>query len=239
MDVERGAAHKRWIRIGVGAAVVALIVGGSVWLGRSFENEQALVAVLRGLGEVPPVAYVGIYSGLALVGMPMSVMIGSAGLILGVIGIPVVLVGATVGASLAFLVSRLLLREMMARWIQERPRLRSLERALSADAFRLTLFIRSSPAMPFGLFNYAAGALPVSFASYVLATFLGLAPRAILGVLLGAGLRSLLESGGLRALGPWEITALALGVLATVVVTVLLGKIARRALKEEVHPTDP
>jgi uncharacterized membrane protein YdjX (TVP38/TMEM64 family) len=90
--------------------------------------------------------------------------------------------------------------------------------------------LRLSPLVPFNLLNYALGLSPVRLRDYVLASWLGMMPGTLLYVYLGT-------LAGELGTGPRERTVfewifLGLGLLATLAVTLLSARIARRALAQ-------
>lgn len=97
----------------------------------------------------------------------------------------------------------------------------------------LIALLRLSPLMPFGVTNLLLAALRVAGPTFLVATLLGATPRAIAVALLGAGLSEL----DWQAKGSAWWTAFA--VVATVVVLVVIGRTARRALRDELAAGPP
>lgn len=210
------------------AIITALVLAGLVaaWLLLPVQAYiAAATAEVAALGPWGPIAYAVAYA-LALVvlvpGGPLSI---GAGLVFGAWGVPVVLVGATGGAGLAFLVSRHLLRERVRRMIARRPALAAVDRAVGEEGWRIVGLLRLSPLVPFNLQNYFFGVTPIAFWPYLLATFAGIAPGAVLYVYLGIIGR---ESGG--DAGPLKWAFVAAGLVATAVVAILVGRKARAVL---------
>ena len=185
---------------------------------------QALTGWIEGLGAWGVLIYCVAYAGALVVLLPATPFTVGAGLIYGLWGFPVALLSATLGASLAFLVSRHLVRGRVARLIASRPSLRAIDRAVGEEGWRVVALLRLSP-VPFNLQNYACGASSVGFWPYVAATSLGITPGCLLYVYLGVAGRA--ASG--RA-GPVRWALLGLGLAATVAVTLLVGRRARAAL---------
>jgi uncharacterized membrane protein YdjX (TVP38/TMEM64 family) len=89
---------------------------------------------------------------------------------------------------------------------------------------------------PFVLLNYAFGLTKVSFWKYALASWIGMLPGTVMYVYFGAGLRSLadvatgdVETGVASKIFFW------FGMAATIVVTVFVTRVARKALKDAVR----
>lgn len=103
------------------------------------------------------------------------------------------LTGATIGASLAFLISRYL----GADWVSRRagPRMKRLDDGVSAEGWRFVAFVRLVPVFPFNLLNYALGLTRIPFVAYVLATWVFMLPGAIAYTWLGYAGREALAGG--------------------------------------------
>jgi uncharacterized membrane protein YdjX (TVP38/TMEM64 family) len=101
-----------------------------------------------------------------------------AGIIIGTVS---VFVGASIGATIAFLISRTLLRETIVRWSQKSIKFQAIDRVLAQRGFSFTFLLRLSPVIPFNAFNYFMGISSVSLKDYVLANF-GLLPVRVPGV---------------------------------------------------------
>ncbi len=227
----RPRAGLPWPAVLAGAVLAGLV---AAWVLLPLQSwVQAFVAAVGRLGAWGPVAYTAAYA-LALVvlapGGPLSI---GAGLAFGLVGLPVVLVGATTGASLAFLVSRHLLRARVRGLIERRPVLSAVDRAVADEGWRVVGLLRLSPLVPFNLQNYFFGVTRVGFWPYTAATAAGITPGAALYVYLGM----LGRTAGQDA-GPLRWALLGAGLLATLAVAAVIGRKARRALLEQVAVTD-
>ena len=188
---------------------------------------QAFGAWIAGLGAWGVLIYGMAYAAALVALVPAAPFTIGAGLIYGFWGFPLALLSATVGASLAFLVSRHLVRGRVAGMIANRPALRAIDRAVADEGWRVVGLLRLSPLVPFNLQNYALGATNVGFWPYVAATGVGIAPGCLLYVYLGMiGKSSLGGSGG----GALKWAFVALGLAATIAVTLLVGRKARAVL---------
>ena len=216
-----------WVFVAVVAALLtaSLILPVREWLGAGIEMARSwgtwgLVALAAAF--VPACL-------LFLPGTPLSLAIGFLyGLVPGVIAVSL---GSTVGASAAFWAGRTFARGWVAERVQASPRFATLDQAVGERGFVIVLLTRLSPAFPFNLLNYAYGLTRVRFRDYLLASWLGMLPGTVMYVYVGTTLASLGELWtGQRTRTPAEWTLLAVGLLATVAVTVILTAIARRAL---------
>ena len=161
---------------------------------------------------------------------PASALSIVAGLVFGVRGIPLVLAAATVGASAAFLIGRYGAQERVQAMLNGRPRFAAIDRAVGDAGWKVVLLLRLSPLVPFSLQNYFFGITRIPFRHYVLATFVGIAPGTAVLVWLGIVGRAAATDGTEVGLLRW--TLFGLGLLATVGVTVLIGRRTRTKLRE-------
>lgn len=160
---------------------------------------------------------------------PLSVM---AGLVYGFWGIPIVVVSATLGASAAFFLARYGLRKRVASWVQQRPKLQAVDRAIEQQGAKIVILLRLSPAVPFNLQNYVFGVTKIRSASYIVATFFGIIPGTGLYVYLGT--LGQVAATGQELDGP-RLALLAVGLVATVAAVVLIARKAKQALTEAGH----
>jgi uncharacterized membrane protein YdjX (TVP38/TMEM64 family) len=86
---------------------------------------------------------------------------------------------------------------------------------------------RLSPVFPFALLNYAFGLTRVSLRDYVLASWIGMMPGTVLYVYLGSIARAGAKASE-RSPAQWILYAA--GLVATAAVTVVITRLARRAL---------
>ena len=166
--------------------------------------------------------------------MPGSLLTLAAGAIFGLLeGTFYVFIAATLGACGAFLVARHAARPAIERRLEGNTRFAAIDRAVANQGRRIVFLLRLSPAFPFTLLNYALGLTRVRFADYAVAS-IGMLPGTLLYVYYGklAGEVAALASGAAVERGPEYYAVLVLGLVATVAVTAVVTRLARRALKE-------
>ena len=171
-----------------------------------------------------------------MIGAPGSVLTLAAGAIFGVVGgTAFAFTGATVGAAGAFLVARYVARGAVEKRVNADPRFAAIDRAVAMQGRRLVFLLRLSPVFPFNLLNYALGLTRVSLGDYLIAS-IGMLPATLLYVYYGKVLGDVAAAAGGAA--PERDAAyyvlVALGLAATLAVTVIITRIARRALSEVV-----
>jgi uncharacterized membrane protein YdjX (TVP38/TMEM64 family) len=143
----------------------------------------------------------------------------------------IVSLGSTAGAAAAFIVARTVGHDWVARRMTGRPALEAIGRAVESEAFKVVLLTRLSPLFPFNLLNYAFGLSSIPFKTYVLASWIGMLPGTLMYTYLGSAAQNVtaLLSGELRRT-PGQQAMFALGLIATVAVTTIVTRTARRAL---------
>ena len=219
----------------MGAALVVAAVAGAVLLGgRAAALAPRFAAWVEGLGVWAPVAFVIGYAVATVAFVPGSLLTLAAGALFGLVrGTIVVLAGATLGASAAFLIARHLARDAVARRLAGDARFAAIDRAIGAEGRRIVLLLRLSPAFPFNLLNYALGLTRVRFADFLIAS-VGMLPGTLVYVYSGKVVGDVTRlAGGARAeRGAGYYAVLVVGLAATVVATALVTRTARRALED-------
>lgn len=191
---------------------------------------RAAVEHIAGLGVWGPVLFAPLYVAATVLFLPGWVLTLGAGAAFGLLkGIPIVSVSATLGATAAFLVGRYAARDWVAAKIAGYPQFRAVDEAVAREGWKIVGLMRLSPVFPFNLLNYAFGITRVSLRDFVLASWAGMLPGTVMYVYLGtlAGTLAGTERAG-RTPAEWALYAI--GLLATLTVTLYVTRIARRAL---------
>ena len=217
-------------RLLFGIVAIIALVGGGRQLGGSL---QQFAGWVDGLGWWGPLVYMAGYIGATVAFVPGSVLTLFAGAIFGLVnGTLYVFIAATIGATLAFLVARYVAREAIENRIQDNERFATIDRAIGREGFKIVLLLRLSPIFPFNLLNYALGLTGVRFTDYVFAS-IGMLPGTVLYIYSGKVASDVATLAGGESVGGAAYYAIvALGFVATVVVTILVTRTARRALRE-------
>ena len=218
------------LKFGLGLAALAAFI----WLGRSIgAYVPAFAARVAALGVWGPVVFILGYIIATVAFIPGSLLTLAAGAIFGLVwGTVYVFIGATVGATAAFLVSRYVARSAIERRVAGNARFASIDRAIGSQGRKIVLLLRLSPVFPFNLLNYSLGLTRVKLLDYVAAS-VGMIPGTLLYVYYGklAGDVAALASGVAPQRGNEYYVVLGLGLLATVAVTTVVTRLARNALK--------
>lgn len=140
------------------------------------ENRNSLLAFTDANFVAAVAIYLGAYAMVAGLSLPGAVILTLAGGFLFGAGLATVLVniGATTGATVAFLTARYLLRNTVEQKFEKW--LRPFQEGFAKNAFSYLLTLRLIPLFPFFVVNLVSGLTRVSVGTYVAATALGIIP---------------------------------------------------------------
>ncbi|BAY99126.1 hypothetical protein NIES37_31050 [Tolypothrix tenuis PCC 7101] len=200
---------------------------------------HTLIASVNNLGYFGPIAFIAIYNLATLLFIPGSILTLKGGCLFGVFwGSIYVLIAATIGATLAFLIGRYLSRDWVVQQLEKHPKFKAIDLAVAQAGWKIVLLTRLSPIFPFNLLNYAFGVTQVSLKDYILGS-LGIIPGTVMYVYIGSLATNLTmlntnnhPQNSQAQIGEWVIQIL--GLIATVAVTVYITKVAQKALKQTV-----
>lgn len=154
---------------------------------------EGLRALISGFGLWGPLAYIFIYSvapALLFPGTPLTV---AGGIIFGpVAGSIYTAIGATIGASVSFLIARYMARGLVVKLLKE-SNWKSLDEKVEKHGWKIVAFTRLIPLFPFNFLNYAFGLTNIKFSHYVITTFIFMLPAIIAFVVFSSSLLDLLR----------------------------------------------
>ena len=178
----------------------------------------AVAQVLVAVSGILPASMLGVAAGV-LYGLPAGFLVSGA--------------STLAGAVLAFALSRSVLRPAVRRVLARRPRLRELDGMVAKDGWRMACLLRVSPVMPFAATSYALGLSSIGLRDYVVGTLAAMPALfgyVLLGTLAGSGIT---VWSSRSPLGGWM---LALGVVATLVLTLRVGQLVARVVRPAAAP---
>ena len=130
--------------------------------------------------------------GSSVVMLPVMPLMMGAGFSLGVVpGQIAVSLGCTIGAQLAFVVGRTLLRDWVEEIVLPRvPQLLSLNGVIAqkSTSLKVCLLIRMCPILPFAMLNYSLGVTALGWKPHLIGTWIGMFPEQLMLVFLGSSL---------------------------------------------------
>src|SRR5437588_57116 len=145
------------------------------------------------------------------------------------------LIAAAVAGTIVLAVNEPLREALGEKRLAGNPRFAALDQAVAAGGFKIVLLTRLSPLFPFTFLNYALGLTKVRFRDYVLASWIGMLPGTVMYVYLGSTVTELADvvAGHVEG-GAARRVLFFVGLAATVVVTVYVTRLARRALRQAI-----
>lgn len=206
-------------------AIAALLIGGIALavIYRAQLSAAALEQWVGTLGTAGPIAFMGIYALGTVLFLPGSVLTLAGGALFGPVwGTFYNLTGATLGATLAFLIARYL----AADWAERHSggRLGQLKRGVEEEGWRFVAFVRLVPLFPFNALNYALGLTRIRLWHYVLTSYICMLPGALAYTYLGyAGREAVAGGHGLIQKGLLALALLALAMFLPRLVKRLRG----------------
>jgi len=193
------SAVRRWLPLAV-LAVAALAAWH--WDLRRYINFNALLThrefvlgKVAELGVLAPLAFVAIYTAVAALSIPVAALLSMlGGFLFGtILGALYSLLGATLGATIVFLLARTAYGDVLQR--RAGPALKKIEAGLREDAVSYLLVLRLVPLFPFWLVNLVAALFGMSLRAYVVCSFFGMMPGALVYASIGGGLGEFLDRG--------------------------------------------
>jgi uncharacterized membrane protein YdjX (TVP38/TMEM64 family) len=212
--------------------LAALLVGVAIgWFALPLRTWiEAFAAWIAALGMRGILLFVLIYVVAVVLLAPAEFLSIAAGFLFGAWGFPIVVVAATIGAALAFLVSRYAVRTRLRRFLQERPRFAAIDRAVAEEGWKIVALLRLNPLVPFNLQNYFFGATDIGFWRHAVATFFGIMPGTAFFVYLGTLGREAGSAGPGEGATRWVF--LGAGLVLTAIVLFLIIRRANAKLTQ-------
>jgi uncharacterized membrane protein YdjX (TVP38/TMEM64 family) len=173
--------HFTWL----GLLVLLIGVGVAWYFLPTKDFVHSFSASIREHGTWGAVAFAIVYVVVVVALAPAEIMSIAAGFIFGPFGFPLVVISATIGATLAFLISRYLVRERVKALVGRRPVLRAIDRTVGEEGWKIVLLLRLNPLVPFNLQNYFFGGTDIGLVPYAVSTFFGIMPGSAMYVYLG------------------------------------------------------
>lgn len=200
--------------------ILAIVFGAGEKLG-------ALREWIESLGALGPAVFVGFYVLGVVAGIPGSALTVAAGGLFGsLLGVILVSLASTIGASFSFLIARYFARDAVAGWLSKREKFKKLDGMTEEHGAMIVAILRLIPIFPFNLLNYGFGLTKIPFWTYVFWSWLCMLPGTVLYVV---GVDAVIQLIIQRKV-PWIL----LGVVASVgVLLVVLVKFARSKIKEK------
>jgi uncharacterized membrane protein YdjX (TVP38/TMEM64 family) len=192
-----------------------------------------LVTRFDEFGRWAPLLFVLAYVVGSVAFVPGTLLTLAAGAVFGVSrGVPLVFTGAVLGSCAAFGVARGVARRPVERWLAHDRRAAAIARALRGQGFKIIVLMHLSPVIPYNVLNYVCGASTIRFRDFLLGT-IGMLPLIVVYTYYGKVVGDVAAIAAGRGLprGPEYYVILAVGVAATVALTIVITRAAKRALE--------
>ncbi|MGD0278385.1 MAG: TVP38/TMEM64 family protein [Smithella sp.] len=181
---------------------------------------------IGGLGRWGPLVFVLLYIAAVVAALPgAAITIAGATLFGSTLGVILVSIASTIGASLAFLIARYLARELVLRKLSSNERFRRLDRLTQEHGTIIVAITRLVPVFPFNILNYGFGLTGISFWTYVFWSWLCMLPGTILYVVGTDAIVRGISSGKI----PWTLIFVLL--LAGAVLALLIREAKKKISK--------
>ena len=160
------------------------------------ENREALSALVSENFALVLIGFIALYALLVGISFPgasfLSIFGGFLfGTLIGGFGI---VIGATIGATAIFLAARYALGDTLSK--KAGPYMKKFETGLKENELSYLFILRLIPAFPFFIVNIVPALFDVKLRNYVLSTFFGIIPGALVYASVGAGVGAIFDAGG-------------------------------------------
>lgn len=231
-------AERTWPRFAAAIALMLAVAAALAW-SPAGEALTGALAAIEDLGPAGPLAFGVLYAVATLALVPATPFSLAAGFVWGPgIGLLAAWGGEILGAWLAFVAARTLLRGPVERRLGGWPRLRAVDVAIGRQGAGLLVLLRLSPLFPFGLLNYALGLSRARPVDYLWTTAVGTLPACAWLVWTGSTVPDLSAalSGAAEPGLLGELALSAVGLAVTAVAVIRVTRAGREALAEILDP---
>ncbi len=189
-------------------------------------NEAEIKSWFDQLGVFAPILFIAVYAIATVFFLPGSIITLAGGALFGPVwGTFYNLTGATIGATLAFLVSRYLASD----WVKDKTggKLKRIIEGVESEGWRFVAFTRLVPLFPFNVLNYALGLTRIKLSHYILTSYICMIPGGFAYTYLGYAGREAATGGE----GMIQKGLLALALVAVVAfLPRLMGKLRQKPM---------
>lgn len=212
-------------RLFIRILLVAVLGAGLVWavINRGDIDLSRIEQIIQSFGIWASVIFILMFAAATVLFLPGTMFALAGGALFGPVwGSLFNLTGATLGAVLAFVITRLILSD----WVRARTgsKLKRLITGVEAEGWRFVAFVRLVPLFPFNLVNYAFGLTKIGLPAYTVTSFICMIPGALAYTYLGyAGREAVAGGEGMISKGLLALALLA----AALFLPRLIGRLRR------------
>ncbi|GKV27828.1 hypothetical protein SLEP1_g36952 [Rubroshorea leprosula] len=194
--------------------------------------QSFLLWVRADLGPWSPLVLAIAYTPLTVLAAPSSVLTVGGGYLFGLhVGFIADSIGATMGATAAFILGRTIGRSYVLSRLKNNRKFQAVALSIERSGFKIVLLLRLVPLSPFNVLNYLLSVTPVNVGEYMAATWLGMMPSTFAVVYVGTTLKDF--SGVTHGWNEFSTThwvCMALGFVVSVLLIVCIAKVAKASL---------
>lgn len=180
-----------------GALAAFFALGGPkyITLDALRENQDILKAFVTNNFVLAVIGFVALYASLTAISVPGASFLSIfGGFLFGLTtGAIAVVIGATIGATILFLAARYVFGESLA--AKAGPFMQKFEHGLKENELSYLFILRLVPLFPFFIVNIVPALFDVKVRNYIIATFFGIIPGALVYVSVGNGIGDALNAG--------------------------------------------
>ncbi len=175
--------------------------------------------------EIGIFSFICIYILIVLLILPASWLSLLSGFLYGsFLGSIIVFISASIGASVAFFVSKSFFAKKLKNLFSRYPKLTVIEQVVAKGGLKLIFLARLSPIFPFSILNYFYGLNNVKFRDFTLG-LIGIIPGTFLYCSIGSLAKSLQELKNVQS--PNNLYMTIIGVVSTSLVVYFLAKYSK------------
>ncbi|MDQ6994661.1 MAG: TVP38/TMEM64 family protein [Mariprofundaceae bacterium] len=159
------------------------------------EHRQTLTAQVEAHAVLASLIYMMIYIAVVALSLPGGLMMTlTGGFLFGAVwGAILAVTGATLGATILFLIAKTSLGDFLL--AKAGDSIKKLQAGFEEDVWSYMFILRVVPIFPFFLVNLAPAFLGVPLRVYIVATFFGIIPGTFVYALAGSGLGQVFDQG--------------------------------------------
>ena len=217
---------------------VAVFIIWSVILFNIFKDISYFLDWFEDLGRLAPILFVIILIFGVVILAPTPILKVTAGALFPYwLAVLINFTASVIGGLLAFMLGRLLFRDMIAKIVAEDKRLQNVENAIEEEAMKISVLVRLSPLIPDELLNYVMASGPVTTRVFFLSSLSSIIyslAYAYFGLALG---KIALSSEGMSQFNesPVGMGLLILGLIATIIATIIVTRVTMAALNDAIE----
>ncbi|WP_407330738.1 TVP38/TMEM64 family protein [Enterovibrio sp. 27052020O] len=173
----------KFVKIGLFALAIAAIIFVAKQTGilEIITDIKSLQAWIAGFGAMGYVVFIAAFVFACVFLLPGSAFTIVAGIVFGPIkGGILALFSATLGAVVAFVVARFLLRNTIMKKFGDNPIFKKIDQGVAQNGTSFLILTRLVPVFPFSLQNYAYGLTSLNLGTYALVSLITMAPGAFI-----------------------------------------------------------